>query len=318
MARRSRRTEDDDYRADPEREADDFETEEDDEAPRRRRKSRRSRDEDDEEEEAPRRRKRRSRDEDDAEEEEAPRRKRRSRDDDDEEEPRRRKSRRSRDEEDDEEDDDDEPRKGKGRRVSENVAGWGGYKKAREKTSSFAQKWKPEVGTDSVVKFLDDEPFASYAIHWFDELGKGKKKGWMCLESIGEERCPACSVGDRPKGKALFAVVAYNDDGEPESQILEAGTWLADQLENLAESKNGPLSKHYWVITPSGGGKKGPVNYSLSVLKERDEEEWDDWELDPLTDDELEEFGEVEHTLDEVEKVPSYKEFKAVVDSLDD
>ena len=266
-------------------------------------------DEEYEEEERPKRRRRSSQDDEDDE----PRRRRRPRDEDEDEEeeekPRRRKSR-SRDDE----DEDDEPR---ARRKSPNTGGWGGYKKTKEKTSNFASKWKVSPGEEVLVKFLDDEPFGSYALHWFDELGKGVKKGWMCLESV-EEACPACAVGDRPKGKALFRVVVFDPEKDPRVEVLEAGTWLADQLENLAESRNGPLSKHYWSISATGGGKKGPVNYSLSVVKEQDEDEWEDWELEPLDEDELDELEEVTFALEDVEQVPKKKEFKQLVDSLDD
>lgn len=244
------------------------------------------------EEERPSRRRRRPRDEDEEEEEERPRRRAKTRDDDD---------------------DDDEPK----RRRATSTAGWGGYEKTRKKTSNFAQKWKPPIDDEVLIKFLDDEPFGNYALHWFEELGKGQKKGFMCLETV-DEACPACAVGDRPKGKALFRVVAYNDNGTPEPQVLEAGTWLAEQLHTLAGSKNGPLSKHYWSISGSGGKGKGPVTYSLSVVKEKDEEEWEDWDLKPLTDDELEEFAEVEHDLEDIEQIPKAKDLKAIVDSLED
>ena len=313
MARRSRRPARDaeeDYLPE-EREDDDFD-EEEEERPRGRR-ARRSRDEDDDEDEEPRRRRRPARDEDededdDEEEEERPRRSSRGKS-----KPKGR-ARRSRDEDEDE-DEDDEP--APRRKKSTQSAGWGGYKKTKEKTSNFTNKWKVTPGDEVLVKFLADEPFGSYAIHWFEELGKGQKKGWMCLEPI-EDRCPACDIGDRPKGKALFSIVAFDDDGNPSVEVLEAGTWLADQLENLAASKNGPLSKHYWALSATGGGKKGPVNYSLSVVKERDEEEWDEWGFNPLSEDELEEFAEVEHKLEDVEQIPSYKDFKALVRSLDD
>ena len=317
---RTRRVRDEEPEEDylPEDDDAEFEDDEEDEAPRRSRKRRSRRDEEDEDE--PRaRRSRRSRDDEDDEddEDESPRRgrKRRARDEDDDEEPRRSRKRRPRDD-DDEDDADDEPRargKKKKGRGSGNVGGWGQYKNTKQKTSTFAAKFKPSED-ETLVKFIDDEPFASYAIHWFDEL-KGKK-GWMCLESLPEPQdCPGCKMGDRPSGKALFTVVVFDEHGNPTARVLEAGTRLGDQLEGQASGKNGPLSKHYWCISATGG-KGGRYSVNLSVVKERDVEE--DWDFPPLDDDELADFEEATFELDDVEQIPSRKDFLSAVRSLDD
>lgn len=310
MARRRRPVDEDDYLP----EEDDQEFEEEDERPRRRRRPR----DEDEDDEPPRRRKRRSRDEDDEDddkdEDDRPRRKRRSRDDDEDDEPPRRKRRSRDDEDDDEDDEDDRPRRGKkGRGRSANrLSGWGQYSRSKEKSSSYAAKFTPSENS-TLIKFIDDEPFASYAVHWFDEM-KGKK-GWICLESIGEDRCPACELGDKkPGAKTLFNVIVFDEEGEPSLKVLSAGVRLGNQLEQVATGRSGPLSRHYWEISASGEG--GSYTPNLSVVKERDVEE--DWDFPPLTEDEIEEFEEQRHELEDVEQVPTLKDYKTAMRKVAD
>ena len=257
-----------------------------------------------EEEERPRR-KRSRRDEDEDEEEERPRRRRRPRDDDD--------------DDDDEDDDDDDrsrrrsPKKGKkskGRGSNRN-AGWGGYDGVKSKTSDYADKFMvTKLKGEALVKFLDDAPFDSYGLHWFDEM-EGKK-GWICLDSIGEDRCPGCDLGDRPSPNALFNVLVLDDDGDWNLKVIVAGTRLTGQLQGLAEGKGGLTGPYFSVMAnPSGSGTG-----NFQRVKERDLEE--DWDIEPLDDDEIEEWLEDAHVLEDVEQVPSYKDFKTAVRSLED
>lgn len=329
MARRSRR----ESIPDPEDylpEEDEFEEEE--EKPRRRKKRARDEDEDD----APRRRKRRSRDDeddddtsddedddtsdDDESEDEPPRRrKKRSRDDEEDEAPRRRKKRSRDDDDDDDSDDedddtDDEPRgrKGKKKRGSNRNSGWGGYQTVKSKSSNYADKLSVgKIKGEVLVKFLDAAPFDSYGLHWFDSLDG--KKGWMCLESVGEDKCPGCDLGDRPMAKALFNVLVFDEDGDPNVKVLDAGTRLAGQLEKLAESTKGGLTRDYWSVA---AGPKGSGTANFQRVKERDLEE--DWDVEPLDDDELAELEEDRHVLADVEQIPSYKDFKDAVRDIVD
>lgn len=288
--------------------------------------------EDDEVEEDRPRRKRRPRSRDDDEEDERPRRRRRPRDDDededddeededdDEEEERRprrassKKSSKKRRRPRDDDDEDERPRKKK-RRQANNQGGWGSYHKAKEKTSSYADKFKPNE-TETLVKFLEDAPLASINLHWFNEVKQGKK-GWMCLESPDagvDEDCPACDAGDRPSPKAYFNVVVFDEDGDPELKVLEAGTRLAGQLEQVHTGKSGPLSKHYWALTASGTG--GQYSANTSVVKERDLV--DDWDVEPLDDDDIDEFLDDAATLQDIEQIPDPKEFRRFMKELDD
>lgn len=210
---------------------------------------------------------------------------------------------------------DDEVEEDKPRRRRVSAAGWGQYRKSKAKTATggFSARWKPTPGDDEVlIKFLDDEPFASYALHWFNELTG--KKGFVCLESLPEdEECPACSIGDRPKHRVLFTVLVF--DGRPEVKVLEAGAWLAGDLEKKSEGRHGPLSKYYWAISATGGGKSGPIKYDLQVVREDELEE--DWDITPPTKDEFAEFRKTTYELEDVETISTQKELASVVRSLD-
>ena len=94
----------------------------------------------------------------------------------------------------------------------------------------------------------------------------------------------------------------------------DAGTRLAGQLEQVHTGKSGPLSKHYWAMTASGTG--GQYSANVNVVKARDIEE--DWGFEPLTKDEIEEFIENAHVLEDVDQIPDRKEFKQVLRDLDD
>lgn len=194
--------------------------------------------------------------------------------------PRRRVSRDDDDEEDDEED--DKPRRRAGKSVVR--AGWGGAKEIRAKSGGFATDL--DVGNEETLfKFLEDEPFASYRQHWADWRSNGKRS-FVCLE----DDCALCDIGDRPSAQYLFNVADLSTD-EPDNKQLRVGVQALGQIENLSKGKNGPLSKNYWVVSKSKSkGKGNTVAWNFNPVKERDLEE--DWEMQPLDDDELAELEE--------------------------
>lgn len=172
----------------------------------------------------------------------------------------------------DEDENEDTPR-------SSSVAkrGFAAAKKAvADSGGDFGNEFKvPE--DETLIKFIEDEPFASVMEHWVDEITKGKRS-FYCLGDIGPKKdCPLCKVGHSPKAKVFFNVVEITGQ-EPLVTYLIAGPALFKKIEKEHEGKGGPIDRHYWRISKSGGGKKGPVVYSMSTVKARDLE--DDYELD--------------------------------------
>lgn len=286
-----RRDEDDDEKysdryAPSKKEAEDDEDERPSRAERRRqrldddepapRASRRSRDEDEPEEKEEPRRSRRARDEPD-EDDEPPRRSRRDRDDEDEP----RSSRRSRDD-----DDDDEPRRGK--KVEKSSGGWGAWKKQKDELGGYAHDLKVPDDDEIVVKFLDDEPFATYADHWITVGSKKNRR--TCIAKKDERGCPLCdSLGDKAKAMAAFNVVKLVEGEDPELFVWAASPGIVSTIQEKAESKTGPLTREYYSVKKSKK-KDGPVIYVMGLVKGRDL--MDDWGITPLSEREIDVIAE--------------------------
>lgn len=298
-SRRSSRDEDpeDDEDERPSRRSRSRDEDEDEDRPR---SSRRRLNRDEDEEDPPKRRSSR-REEPEDEEEERPRSRRRSRDED-EEEDKPRGRRRARDDEEDEEE-----RKPRTSSVRE---GWDGYKTNKAKGGDFPEELKI-TGDPELIKFLQEEPITSFRQHWIDNPpGDIRKKSWTCIE----DDCPLCDLGDRPRVFTVFNVLHLSTGGDPENKILQLGTKATGQLLNFAEDrKTGPLPKHYYAVSKSGKGTS--TAYNFRPVKDRDLEE--DWEIDPLTDDELDEAMEGLYDKSIIQ-VPSRKQLRELAQGLTD
>jgi len=189
--------------------------------------------------------------------------------------------------------------------------GWGGVAKNQKDSGSFPTDFK--VGDEEVLfRFLESEPFTSYRQHWFNEL-QGKKS-FVCL---GDD-CPLCDeIGDRPSTVAAFNVLDLTDPDDPTVKVWRAGVRVTSLIKKRADNpKTSPLDdpNHYFVVSKSREGNKGPFNFSLEHVKVRDLEE--DWEMAPLTADELE-----IHTEDRFDSsivyVNTRRELKEIAEQLD-
>lgn len=150
--------------------------------------------------------------------------------------------------------------------------GWGAAEETMKRASSgYASDFKI-TDSEQLIKFLEDEPFYSVGLHWVDEITQGKRS-FYCLADNGED-CPLCELGDSPRAQSLFNVVPLSDENgatEPEVKVLAAGPMLTRLIRKQNDSRGGPLSRHYWTISKSGGGPKGgKVNYNMGVVKEAD------------------------------------------------
>jgi hypothetical protein len=128
-----------------------------------------------------------------------------------------------------------------------------------------------------LLRFLDDEPFATYNQHWIEKEGK---KSFVC---IGDD-CPLCTMlGDRPRGRISWNVLVLSDE-EPGVQILTASPGLARMLLAAnSDPRRGPLSKYFWAVSRQGTGPQ--TQYSVERVKASDLV--DEWELSPESVDAL-------------------------------
>ena len=146
--------------------------------------------------------------------------------------------------------------------------GWDSATALLEKETPFEERDFKLSEDKQLIKFLQDSPFATYEQHWINDA-KGKKS-FIC---IGDD-CPLCDIlGDKPRGKFLFNVLALSEE-EPKVQVLTAPPSLFRLIKDAHEDeRHGPLDKEYYEISRSGTGPK--TQYKLALMKSRDlEEEW--------------------------------------------
>jgi hypothetical protein len=146
--------------------------------------------------------------------------------------------------------------------------GWDAFDSlVQENSSDFPTDFKFSE-SPQLVKFLEDQPFASYEQHWI-ERPKGKKS-FVCIG----EACPLCDVlGDKPRGKFAFNVLVLS--GETQGvQIMTAPPSLARQIKKAHDDeRKGPLSKEFWEVSRLGSGPT--TQYTLNFVRGRDlTEEW--------------------------------------------
>jgi hypothetical protein len=195
-----------------------------------------------------------------------------------------RRSRRSRD--------DDEPDEGRSRSRRKRgtpAKGWDAYASKRKTNSNFAEEFKPYERPDHehVIKFLDDGPFDNYDRHWIDETKKGVKKSYVCPDG---DDCPLCAIGDPPTTFSVFNIVDLTAK-RPTNMVWNTSVSITDLIQRHADSeRSSPLNRDdlYFVVTVTKKKKRNVTD--IEPLKERDLKE--DFDIDPLTDEELEEFDE--------------------------
>lgn len=188
--------------------------------------------------------------------------------------------------------------------------GWKSFKEKRASASDFAKNYKlPEQ--EEIIKILDDEPFSVYAEHWLDEITSGKRS-FVCIG----DNCPLCDIGDKPRVYAMFNIVDLSDPEDPKVFPWKVSQTTADVLENYAsDAKTSPINRDdlYFSVYKSGGGKKGRVQVHVRPVKARDLLE--DWDIDPLTTAELDDFELLEE--ENVLSFSSRAALKEIADSLD-
>lgn len=159
--------------------------------------------------------------------------------------------------------------------------GWGNVDSTKQADSPYAQRLKID-DKPVVVKFLEDEPYTSFRMHWVERQGQ---KSFTCLSDMHPKGCPLCDSGHRPSARFAFNVALLSEDGDTVVRSYEVGPRVIDSLKNFHQDpRQGPLPKHYWAISRSGKGPTSQVNHQM--VRERDLEE--EWDIQPLSEDALE------------------------------
>lgn len=147
--------------------------------------------------------------------------------------------------------------------------GWNAVEDVKNSDSPFAQRLK--VTEDPIIiKFLNDEPYASWRQHWIERQGQ---KSFVCIADFDEKGCPLCDAGSRPSIRIAFNVALLIPGEDPVLKSYEVGPRVIDQLKNFhTDPRTGPLSKHFWAVSKTGKGATTATAHQ--PVKERDLEEW--------------------------------------------
>lgn len=159
---------------------------------------------------------------------------------------------------------DDEDENEETGRATAVLTGRSGARATRSMGTNYANEFKFEKGQKSLIKFLEDESFASYRQHWVEKKGK---KSYICIG----KGCPLCANGDTPSPKFAFNIYSFETS---EVKALIAGPMLLDVIEDAVEdTKTKQLTSGFWSISRSGKGNK--TSYACTPVKPRDlEEDW--------------------------------------------
>ena len=186
--------------------------------------------------------------------------------------------------------------------------GWGSVDAVKNADSPFAQRLK--VGDDpQIIKFLNDEPYASWRQHWIERQGQ---KSFVCIGDFEDKGCPLCDSGDRPSVRIAFNVALLLPGEEPVLKSYEVGPRVIDQLKNFhTDPRTGPLSKHYWAVSKTGKGATTATSHQL--VKDRDLEEWG---IDEITDAGLKSLVGKAYTADII-NIPTRKDLVDIANELE-
>jgi len=182
--------------------------------------------------------------------------------------------------------------------------GWAAVEETRTADSPFAQRLKLSEAS-VVVKFLEDEPYASWRQHWVKRNGQ---QSFTCIADFDPKGCPLCDMGNRPNTKFAFNVVLLASNSAPVLRSYEIGPRAIDQLKNFhVDPRQGPLTKHYWAISRTGKDTTSLTNHQL--VKERDLEE--EWSLAPVNEATLKRISSQAYGPEIIE-IPNRKSLQSI------
>jgi hypothetical protein len=186
--------------------------------------------------------------------------------------------------------------------------GWGALRTNKSKSKVFAKDLRIPAGDEVLVKFLDDEPFDSYYRHWLN--GRKGKQSFVCL---GED-CPLCAKGDNPTFLVLFNVVDMIDDPSL-VKVWAATPNPAGAIEEMALSeKYSPINRENLYFSVSKAkGSNGFFSYKVQAVKDRDLP--DDWDIQPLTGDDIAKLVDQRHGSEYI-RADTREALQEIADSL--
>lgn len=204
-------------------------------------------------------------------------------------------------------------------------SGWGDGKMKSSGRNFSEERFTIEEDTSYVFKFAEEAPIVSFNEHFCEDLPKGTRKSYVCLE----DGCPLCQLADEIGDNKMFGlgfrrvfnVIVFDKRGNPKVKYWVATPAPLGEIENFAfdeewVSKHGPLNNPntYFTISKSRPKKGGPFKFRLDHVRARDLEE--DHGIVPLTEDELEELEDDFFTKKDVVKEDDIETLEEIAEEL--
>jgi len=197
--------------------------------------------------------------------------------------------------------------------------GWSSDKRASTSGGKIPAFKVPDEGEEILFKFIQERPFAPFWQHWL--RGRQGKQNFVCIAepkkgTKPEVRCPLCDIGDVPKSADYFNVIDLSDPANPVLKVWYASADPAKAIRERSEVKRtSPINREdLYFVASKRKGKNGFPSYSVDPVKASDLPE--DWDMEPLTADVINEFIENAYTKDIV-KPSSRRELEILVEELD-
>ncbi len=168
--------------------------------------------------------------------------------------------------------------------------------------------FRPKADSETVIKFLDERPYANVLIHWLDE--RDRPVGRRSFPCLGEG-CPLCGIGDEPSGEHRINIAIISDVAPVHHSYTPPKT-VFNKIKAFASSvRTKPLPRRYYLLQREGSTKTN-TRYELTDYR-RDEDVLEDFPDYYLPSQEEIEAIE-KFTLDDFEKeIASFEELEDVV-----
>lgn len=156
------------------------------------------------------------------------------------------------------------------------------------KGGEFANNLTLKDGEEVVMRFLEDQPYASMRIHWLDRKGK---RSYPCPGDVKKDTsnngCPFCAYNISYKAEARFNVAVLTE-ADPNVMSLTATPRNKKKIAAHHESKHGPLSRKYYFYRRTG--TRFETEYSFEPARTVNDVREDYPDLYIPTEDELAEL----------------------------
>jgi hypothetical protein len=193
------------------------------------------------------------------------------------------------------------------------TGGWAAYKKKEAERSTRYPSLEVIEDGQTVIKFVEAEPFAFYYRHW----PKGGRADVCIADADNDVECPLCGVHDKPKPVVLYNVIdvgknllcVWEMTSEPTRKVQKQYDLLAGRDKTLDDDDV------YFIVTKA---KKNNGFFEYDVQRVRAADLNEEAGADPLTKAEIADAIKRGLFTDEIVYVRNREALQEVADGLED